>query len=924
MVVLPNRRGALFLKRYLLKVYQKAIWIPNIISIEEFIAQLSNLKNEDNLNLTFLLYESYFEVMQASAEPFDQFIKWSDMILQDFNEIDRYLIDAESIFKNLSDIKELDTWSLNREDKSQLQKNYLKFMSALGDIYFMFQKKLIEKGISYQGLAYRKSVENVSNSIVFDECDNILFAGFNALNKSEELIFDYFKHNKKSHFLCDGDRFYVNNPLHEAGTFIRKYLSSKLFNTDNFIEDHFSSLPKSIDIIGASQSFAQVATASELIKKWIIEGKDMNKTAIVLCDEELLFPLLNALPEEIQELNVSLEFPLFKSALFDLVLQLCNLHVSKKQSRTGDLIYFKDLLKVIQNPYFNLLFNSPERIFFIKKKIARLNITYFSVNQIEELFEEQFLLISFMFVGWEKPTDAIFRLDELGKKLLHVFSEKSTNRYSIEIEFTAEFIKLINKLSSAIGKINFINELATLRRILLQIQKKYSIPFYGEPLKGLQIMGVLETRTLDFENVILLSVNESILPSGKSNSSFFPYDLKRHFKLPVFQEKDAIYAYHFYRLLQRATNIALIYNTDADSKGKGEKSRFIAQCINELPNVNATITINEKIADSNYQFVSNDNEIVIPKTNQHIELLSIKATSGLSASLFNNYKDCSLRFYYNYIVKLKEQDEVEENIENNTMGTIFHEVLESIYKQFVGEIVSQQIISEQKKHIESYTFNAFIKLFNENDFKFGKNYLAYKTVQQHVKRVLDLDEKYAKEISENHDHLKIVGVEKELISSIEIELNNQPILLKITGKYDRMDRTNDIVRIVDYKSSISINDLFVYTDMETLFNSKNRNKLFQLFLYAWLSWKNNLSPASMLSPCIIPPKSKTGGIYYVLEKQGNRNIQLQFTDELLFEFEENLKLLIEGIFDINKSFIKTQDEKLCGYCTYKVLCSRDY
>ena len=897
--------------------------MPNIISVEDFISRLSGLKNEDTLILTFLLYESYQEVMQTNAEPFDQFIKWSDMLLQDFNEIDRYLVDAENIFKNLSDIKELDGWSLNKEEKSVLQKNYLQFMSSLGDIYFVFHEKLIEKGISYQGLAYRKAVEQVSISKNFDEYDTFLFAGFNALNKSEELIFDYFKKNKNSHFLCDGDKFYVNNQLHEAGTFIRKYLNSKLFSSDNFIDNHFSSSPKQLDIIGASQSFAQVASASELIKKWLFEGKDMNKTAIVLCDEELLFPLLNVLPEEIQELNVSLEFPLFKSPLFDLALQLCNLHVNKKQSRTTDMIYYKDLLKIIQNPYFNLLFNNPERIYQVKKKIARLNITYYSTNQIKSLFEDHFSAISFLYTAWETPIEAICRLDELGKKILHIFSEKAGNRYAVEIEFTGEFIKLINKLKSSIDKINFIQELTTLRRILMQIQKKYSVPFYGEPLKGLQIMGVLETRTLDFENVILISVNESVLPSGKSNSSFFPYDLKRHFKLPVFQEKDAIYSYHFYRLLQRADHIALIYNTDSDSKGKGEKSRFISQCIHELPLLNPAITIREKIADSNNQFENNDVGIDIKKSDQHIKIISKKASSGFSASLFNNYKDCSLRFYYNYIALIKEQDEVEENIENNTMGTILHEVLENIYRPFVGEIVTHQTIFNQKKHIEQYTFNSFKKNFDENDFKYGKNFLAFKTVQQHVAGILDQDVKYAMEISDKKDHLIIVGVEDELTSDIVIKLNSEPISVKITGKYDRVDRTNYIVRIIDYKSSISNNDSFVFSDMETLFNSKNRNKLFQLFLYAWLYWKNESCQASMLSPCIIPSKSQTGGIYYVMEKQTGKNRPLQFTDELLLEFEEHLRLLIESIFNVEKSFSQTKDVKLCEYCTFKIVCSRD-
>jgi hypothetical protein len=926
LVVLPNRRGALFLKRHLSQVYQQTIWLPKIISVEEFIADLSCLKNADSINMSVLLYESYLEIMQSKADSFDQFIKWSDMMLQDFNEIDRYLVNATELYKNLSNIKEIEHWSLGREDKSALQLNYLEFMSSVGDIYQLFQEKLIQKGIAYQGLAYRKAVENLANTKIYDNYSAVVFAGFNALNKSEELIFDYFKKNKNSHFLCDGDEFYVNNEQHEAGNFLRKYIKSNLFNQKTFIENNFKEKEKKIEIIGSSLNMAQVASAAELIKKWIYAGVDLSNTAVVLCDEGLLFPLLHVLPEEITELNVSLEYPLFKSTLFDLVLQLCNLHINKKQSRTTDLIYYKDILKVIQNPYFAQLLNESKSIYKVKKKITEKNTSYFTKKQLEELFEEEYLAISFLFTDWNNPLFAIQQLQLLGNKLLTIYNQDEKKSTSLETEFIIEFIKLTNQLQNSIEQVSYITELKTLRKIIQQLQRNASVPFYGEPLKGLQIMGVLETRTLDFENVILISVNESILPSGKSNSSFLPYDLKRYFNLPVFQDKDAVYAYHFYRILQRAKNIGLIFNTESDAMGKGEKSRFITQLINELPAYNQHVKINHNIAESADKIERTNRTISIPKTEEHLSYIQLKAAntvkSGFSASLFNTFRDCSLRFYFNYVTRIKEQNSVEENIETNTMGTILHEVLESCYQPFVNKTVSKEALIEQNKKIDEYTNQAFKKRFTASDFEFGKNYLAFKTVQLYATRLLTKDADYIDYLSFKNDYLEIISLEKELNYCLNINFDGKPYEVKITGICDRIDRSNYNFRIVDYKSSSGENDTFLFEDMASMFNGNKHGKMFQLFIYAWLCWKNKLCKTVDIFPCIIPFRSAKGELLYIHKKENKQEIRLIFTDELLLEFEVHLIKLIEEIFNPAIQFNQTENLDNCKFCTYSILCKR--
>jgi len=926
LVVLPNRRGALFLKRYLSKVYQKTIWLPKIISVEEFISDLSGLKNADAILMSVLLYESYLEIMQTKAETYDQFIKWSDMMIQDFNEVDRYLVNADELYKNLSNIKEIEHWSLGREDKSTLQLNYLEFMASVGEIYKLFQQKLLQKGIAYQGLAYRKAVENITKIKFYEHYNSFVFAGFNALNKSEELIFDYFKKNKKSHFLCDGDEFYVNNEQHEAGHFLRKYLKSDLFNKSTFIENYYKTIEKNIEIIGASQNMSQVTVAAEIIKKWVYSGVELNNTAIVLCDESLLFPLLHVLPEEISELNVSLEFPLFKSTLFDLVLQLCNLHINKKQSRTTDLIYYKDILKVIQNPYFTMLLSDSRKINNIKKKITDKNTSYFTNNQIEDLFEAEFTSISYLFTDWPNPIFAVQQLHKLGESILEINNNNEKKAISLETEFIIEYIKLINQLHLSIANVSYITELKTLRRIIQQLQRNASVPFYGEPLKGLQIMGVLETRTLDFENVILISVNESILPSGKSNSSFLPYDLKKHVKLPVFQDKDAVYAYHFYRLLQSAKNIGLVYNTESDTMGKGEKSRFITQLINELPLINNRVKLNQFIASSADQIEHTNRVINIDKTEEHLKYIALKAAntekSGFSASLFNNYRDCSLRFYFNYVSRIKEQNSVEENIENNTMGTILHEVLENCYKPFINQIVPKELLVKKTKQIKEFTRTAFKNRFTESDFEYGKNYLAFETVQLYATRLLNRDADYIDYLKLRNDDLHIVALEEELTHCLIIQGDEKIHEVKITGICDRIDRSKNLFRIVDYKSSSGDKDVFLFESMEQLFKGEKHSKMFQLFIYAWLCWKNKLCKTNEIFPCIIPFRSSKGELLGLTKKEDKQEVRLVFTDDLLQEFEFHLIKLIEEIFNPSKPFNQTENFDNCQFCTYSILCKR--
>jgi RecB family exonuclease/predicted DNA-binding protein YlxM (UPF0122 family) len=858
--------------------------------------------------------------MKEKAEPFDNFVKWVNMLLQDFNEIDRYLVDAKSIYKNLAEIKEIENWSLAEENKTELQTNYIAFMSALGDVYEHFVKALEARQIAYQGLAYKKAVANVQAKKVQMEQECIVFAGFNALNRAEEILFRHFIEEQGARVLWDADSYYLDDPLNEAGLFLRRHFTYDFFRSGHFISNNLSEQEKRISIIGAPQNMAQVATASAILEKWIHEGVSLHNTAIILCDESLLFPMLSVLPEEVDAVNVSLEYPLRQSTLYDLSEQLIALHINKKQNSSHGAVYYKDLLHVLQNPYFNLLFAADLQMGKIAKRIAENNISYFSIKTLQNVFGEHYDNVAFLFEGWNTTAEAVASLRRLSDELLMAFEKKKKG--TTDLEFAFEFGKLITRLQEVCLQVNYITDLKTLRRIIQQLLAGASIPFFGEPLKGLQIMGVLETRTLDFENVILISVNENILPSGKSANTFIPFDLKKYFKLPVYQDKDAVYAYHFYRLIQRAKNIALIYNTETDAMGKGEKSRFITQLLHELPLKNKYATIEDAVALPATQERKPIPPIEIFKTPALFEKLQAKANtpdrSGFSPSLFNTYKDCSLRFYFAYLANIREAEEVEESVEANTFGTILHYVLEKAYTGIKGNYLTSKDFETIYPQIEGLTEAAFREQYTESEFMYGKNYLAFHTIKLYAENLVKADEAYVKELTASNNSLKILELEQKLEHTLELQINGEQTQVKISGTADRIDLTAGQFRIVDYKSSVSDNDKFAFEGFETLFTEKKFNKAFQLFMYAWLAWKNKLSDAGSIRTCIVPFRGNKKKEYYIEENKA----LLRFSDELLQQFEERLIQEIRHIFDPAISFKQTEDLDKCVFCAYAKICNR--
>ena len=645
-VVLPSKRAVVFLKHYLSQKIDKPIFLPEFYSIEEFTEKLSGLQVLDNISLQFKLFQTYLTHPPKKVESFDDFLKWSNVLLHDFNEIDRNLVEAESIYTNLRNVKELESWnvedwSLSETNLTDMQTDYISFFEGMLKWYNDFNQKLIQDNTAYQGLAYRKAAEQISNVEI--KWEKVWFVGLNALTKSEQEIVDYLKKENVARVFWDADKFYYDNKLHEAGGFLREQRVKWSEIDFKGVGDYFNQPKESFDVIACPKNVTQAKVASEVLKDFTKEDLDNSNTAIVLADEALLFPVLHNLPSVIKQLNVTMGSPLKNTTLFAFVEALfkMQIHAEKHQNNA---FYYKDIISVIEHPYFSKLADANEVLAF-KRFIIKDNIVFVSKSNLATSFKKSKL--SNIFDIWRKSDDALSCISKLIEDLKLPLVGVSA---SIESEVLATFYKSWTILNNLLADNNFDIELKTLQIVMQQIVSKEMTPFKGEPLKGVQLMGILESRTLDFKNVIMLSVNEGKLPKGKSVNSFIPYDMKRYFKLPTYAESDAVFSYHFYRLLQRAQNITLIYNSETDDFGSGEKSRFVTQLLSEYRG-----EISEKVFKGAELEMPKSKEIVIPNIGLDKELKSW-AEKGVSPSAINKYNNCSLQFYYHYsTVKIQHQ-----------------------------------------------------------------------------------------------------------------------------------------------------------------------------------------------------------------------------------------------------------------------------
>jgi RecB family exonuclease len=918
-IVLPSRRGAVFLKRYLGEVYGTTTWLPTIISSEEFIETLSNLSVIDEHELVCRLYDSYVAVYGTGAESFDSFLKWGQLILQDFNEIDRYLADARQLYENLRSIKEIENWSLSAEVLTPYQQDYLKFMGSLGAIYQHFKAQLTSEGVSYQGLSYRVASEGDILSR-FSSHEHVLFCGFNALNAAELKIFHAFQNGGKATILWDADRYYLDHPKHEAGLFLRGHMEHfggrATFCGDDFTEQ------KTIDIVSVPRQMGQAQVMREKLQSLQAEGVNMSDVAVVLANEHLLPAVLMQLPVSIGAVNITMEYPLKFSDVYQFLDALIDIHFSySKQNRTRKNIYYKDLLNLLRLPVTTDLLKMKRAAIVPHKMIEQLvkgNYIFPEARNLSELFPE-INWFNVLFSSSLNPIELCNHLSSLLETLGDWYATELQGRQQLERESTRILLTHFNQLTDLMQRYPAAAGMYALRQMFQLLVGNATVPFVGEPLQGLQIMGVLETRTLDFKHLLLLNVNEGVLPSGRTPHSFLPNDLRRTFGLPLYVEKDAIYAYHFYRLLQRASDVLMTCDSETDTFGKGEQSRFVTQVQLELPKWNSAITVRTKTAISKGTTRSLACDLEIKRSADKIETLKERLSSdgpwgGLSASAIINYNTCHLRYYFRYIARLKEAEEMEETPETNTLGTILHSVLEQLYRPFIGQSLMANELEAALKKAPALIKKAFEAEARQKELR-GKAILQAEVAMKQIEKVVHDDLSLLKTLTAKNQTLVVHALEQRFTAPLPIALEGKPHTIYINGTIDRIDVIGNRYRIIDYKSSMKKYDKFSTEDLDVLTTDSNYDKLLQLLVYAWLLDKNKVCAPEQMDLMIIAFRNK-------YNKSGTPNPN-EMTRELLSGIEKLLVDRAESILNTEGVYAGTEDTEQCDYCAYASICFRE-
>ena len=901
-IVLPSKRAIVFLKNYISKKIKKAVFLPKITSIEDFILEVSNLEILDNISLQFKLYQSYKRVSKKSTDSFDEFLKWSTILVNDFNDIDRNIVDAKQLFTNLRDLKKLDSWtiedwSLAEKNLSKVQENYISFFEDLYLIYRDFTKTLIDLSLSYQGLAYKIASERISDYKL--NAEKVWFVGLNALTKSEQVIIDYLKNKDIARVFWDADKLYYDNPIHEAGSFLREQ-REKWHEIDfNGVGNYWSVRKNNFQIIACPKSMSQVKVASEVLSQFSSDDLEKSKTAVVLADESLLYPMLNYLPSNVKKLNVTMGSELKKSIMFSFFQLIFDMQLHALNTRENKF-YYKHVLDLVSHPYF-IKFIKKDSYYNFKLQLTKDNVIFLDLSYISSFFEKN-NLFKFIFSKWNTGFYAVNCVREIIQLLFnHLLDLKS----SFDSETIVFFEKIIIHLETIINQIDFDFELKTFHVLFNQLVSQEKVPFQGEPLEGLQMMGILESRTLDFKNIIMLSVNEGILPKNQSTDSFITYDLRKFFKMPTNSQKDAVFAYHFYRLLQRSENITLIYNSEIDRFGLGEKSRFITQLISEYK----VGEIKQSIYQSDIPELKEEKKenLIIENKNLENEIINWMKR-GVSASSLIKYISCSLSFYYHYIAKITPKKEIEEFAESSTIGNVLHKFLEECYP---SGFLTEKILLDIQKTIPNKIKLLFQESLSNNSFSSGKNYLSLKVLQRLIFSFLSLEIKMLKENFKHNRKVKILSHELE----INYRLSFSGVNINLCGFIDRVDIVGNDLRIIDYKTGkVDVADL-TFENIDELFVNPKKSKAFQLLMYVYLYVKENpKSVNSKISAGIFSFKNLKSGLLCLSVKEKNKINKLTITNDIINTFEEKLKSLLLRI--MNEDFVETDDKKSYEWLDY--------
>jgi hypothetical protein len=869
-LVCPSKRSGGFLKHTLGKIVKKTDFSPRIISIEEFIEEISGLKIIDNSELLLKSYEAYVRSSRdGDTDSFEVFSTWAPTLLNDINEIDRYLVPPKHFFDYLSSIQDMNHWYLN-DQKTPLIKQYLKFWNGLYDFYVTLKDSLLESSQGYQGLVYRKAAEDIEHYMNANPESKHVFIGFNALNLSEQTIVQELLETGNSEIYWDIDNHLYGEENHSASFFIRKYCSEwNYYNARDpeFIRNNFSG-EKRFQFVESPSEIGQVKYIGEALSR--LSEDELDNTAIVLGDEQLLVPLLHSIPENVKEFNVTMGLALRSSPLVTFFDSLVLLH--KKNSSS---YYYKEVISLLNHPSVSFLLKNPDAI---TSTINRENISYVTLSKLMKIsYEEDAERVRLLFENWNG--DGRIAVSNCLK--LIALLKGSIDRSALEYSVVFELYNIFHKIELLYDTYGFLNTIQDVHHLFSELVTGSSLDIIGEAYRGLQIMGVLETRALDFKNVFVSSVNEGILPSGKSNASFITYDLKKQFGLPLYTEKDAIYTYHFYRLLHRAKTVTFMYSNISEGLNTGEKSRFITQLL-----VN-------KMARHEHEQVLIAPSIpkkggltrTIHKSGLVLDRIRELAEIGFSPSSLTSYMRDPMEFYLKKILGIDDYEEVEETVAANTLGTIVHDSLESFYKPLEKRLLSIDLLREMKKGIHVEVSKQFEKTYRQGDYTKGKNLIIFEVAKRYISNFIDLE---LRELSQGHE-IEIIRVESKLKTELLIPELNFPVYIQ--GKVDRLDRYNGQLRIIDYKTgSVKQGDVEII-NWDDLTNDYKYHKIVQVLAYA-LMIQDNIGFDQAYAGIISFKNLNNGFLRFGVKSSPNSKRDQLINQQVLEHYTSQIKKLI--------------------------------
>ena len=935
-VVFPNKRAGLFFNEYLAQESESPIWSPAYVSISELFRSLSPWEVGDPVKLVCELYKIFRRETQ-STETLDDFYFWGEMLISDFDDADKNKVDTDKLFSNLQDLRNImDDYTFiddeqeeairqffqnfSIERRTALKERFISLWNVLGNIYKGFRESLASQNIAYEGMMYRHVIEHLDvDKLPYEK---YVFVGFNVLNKVEHTLFTQLKDAGKAVFYWDYDEFYMKENrqavTHEAGEFIRRNLrdfpsplSGELFKN--------LSKPKEVHYIASSTENAQARYLPQWIRNNLTTPE--KETAVVLCNEALLQPVLHSLPAEVKHVNITMGFPLSQTPVYSFLIALLELHTHGFNFKSGRYT-FQSVITLLKHPYTRQLTGQAE---LLEKELTRNNRFYPLPG---ELGKDEFL--TRLFTPLSGNLNLCIRLSETLQQVASIYQANTSGTEDTDAfnqlyrESLFKAYTTINRFRTLIEEDELTVQSETFRRLLVKVLSATNIPFHGEPAIGMQVMGVLETRNLDFRHLVLLSVNEGQLPKSGGDSSFIPYNLRKAFGMTTIEHKIAVYAYYFYRLLQRAERITLMYNTSSDGLNRGEWSRFMLQFLIEWPH-----PITRQFLEAG-QSPQGTSPITVEKTPDVMRrmqsLFDVRANpkAKFSPSALNYYLDCPLKFYYRYVAGLSAPDEVSAEIDSATFGSIFHYAAEHIYKDLTthGKVINKEALETLLRNevkLQDYVDTAFKKLFfnvpqNEKPEYNGVQLINSAVIARYLKQLLQNDLRYAP--------FTFIASEMEVDEPIDIQTPKGVIKSRIGGIIDRMDSKDGTLRIVDYKTG---GDADTPPHVESLFipDKKRSNYVFQTFLYAAIMCRKQ--PTMKIAPALLYIHRAATETYSLVIQMGEPRKPKEAVEDFSKyekEYRERLQGLLEEIFNPEKSFTQTEIIEKCTYCDFKALCKR--